>query len=62
MVDPVVFDLVKQHHAELLAEREMDRLASQLRARAQRPSPDAWLKGILPVPGRRQHWQPTRTA
>ena len=31
MVGPLVFDLVKQHCAELLAEREMDRLAAVTR-------------------------------
>ena len=30
MVGPLVYDLAKQHVAELLAEREMDRLAAQL--------------------------------
>ena len=50
MIGPLIYDLAQQHVSELLAEREMDRLAAQ----ATRPAPDQhdfgrFLRGALAV-------------
>ena len=50
MVGPLVYDLAQLHQAELLAEREQDRLAAQVvtKPRFRMPKPD--IPRLLPHP------------
>ena len=58
----LVYDLAKQHVAELLAERELDRLAAQVPdTKPGAGSLVAFLKTLLPTHAPRQQWR-SRTA
>ena len=48
MVGPLVYDLAKQHVTELLAEREMDRLAAQLTREHRSWLPKIDVRRLLP--------------
>jgi hypothetical protein len=54
MVGPLVYDLAKQHVAELLAEREMDRRAAQIAPAPKRILPKFDFGRFLPAPPNRQ--------
>jgi len=62
MVGPLVYDLAKLHVANLLAEREMDRLAARVpEAHTGAHGVVTFLKTLLPTRAPRQQWR-TRTA
>ena len=48
MVGPLVYDLAKQHVSELLAEREMDRLAAQAPREARDWKPKISFRQLFP--------------
>jgi hypothetical protein len=54
MVGPLVYDLARQHVAELLAEREMDRLAAELPPTPKRRVLKLEFGRFLPTPRNRQ--------
>ena len=48
MVGPLVYDVARQHVAELLSEREMDRLAAQAPRKSRHWAPSFDIRRLLP--------------